>query len=87
MIINAKLNEKPARLLLDSGASGNFLKTTFIKSFEKMDEPIDFKVNKIEPKNIKLADGTMIKSNLLVSNVNTFLNGRSVKNSLSRFQN
>ena len=32
-----------------------------------MDEPIDFKVNKIEPKNIRLADGTIIKSNLLVS--------------------
>ena len=46
-----------------------------------MDEPIDFKVNKIEPKNIRLADGTIIKSNLLVSNVSTFLNGRSVKNS------
>jgi len=81
MIINAKLNGKPARLLLDSGASGNFVKTSFIRSFEKMNEPIDFKVNKIESKNIRLADGTIIKSNLLVSNVNTFLNGRSVKNS------
>jgi len=75
MIINGKLNGKPARFLLDSGTSGNFLTTSFIKSFEKLDEPIDFKLNKIETKTFMLADGTIIKSN-----VNTFLNGRRVKN-------
>ena len=87
MIISAKLNGKPARLLLDSGASSNFLKISFVKSFEKFDEPIDFKVNKIETKSIKLADGTIIKSNQLVSNVNTFLNGRSVKSSFIALPN
>jgi len=50
MIINAKLNGKPARLLLDSGASGNFLKISFIKSLEKLDEPNVFKVIKSNPR-------------------------------------
>ena len=82
MIINARLNGHKARLLLDSGASGNFIKSSFINgTSENSVNPNDFKISNIEPKNIKLADGSIIKSDKLVSDVNTLVNGRNIMNS------
>ena len=82
MIIDAKLNGHKARLLLDSGASGNFIKSSFINgTSENSANPKGFNISSIEPKNIKLADGSIIKSDKLVLDVNTLINGRNIKNS------
>jgi len=62
MIINAKLNGHKARLLLESGASGNFIKSSFINgTSENSASPNDFNISSIEPTNIKFADGSVIK--------------------------
>jgi len=76
------LHGHPVKLLLDSGVSGNFINGSFINRL-KMDQynrkKLDIK--DIEEKNIKLADGSTIKSNQLVSNVDTLINEKNIKNS------
>jgi len=80
IIIQALLHGYPAKLLLDSGASGNFIKESFINQIQNnSQEKLD--IMTIDEKNIKLADGSIIISNHFIPKMNTEIHGRNVKNS------
>jgi len=81
IIIQALLHGYPAKLLLNSGASGNFIKESFSNHIQNnSQEKLD--IMTIEEKNIKLANGSIIKSNRFIPKVNTEIHGRNAKNSL-----
>ena len=91
MIIQAMLHGHPAKLLLDSGASGNFINESFVNRLKMVESNRNkLEIKDIEAKKIKLADGSIIESNQFASNVDTFINGKNIKNSfiiLSRLNN
>ena len=65
-------------MLIDSGASGNFIKRSFI------DETRENLFNEFETtdnKHVKLADGSIITSNSIISNVDTKVQDKTVKSS------
>ena len=59
--VNGTLNGKLAKMLLDSGASGNFIKKSFI---DETSENLFDDLQLVNDKNVKLADGSIIKTNL-----------------------
>jgi len=65
-------------MLLDSGASRNFIKKSFIdETSKKLFD--DLRLG--NDKSVKLADGSIIKTNLVLSNVNTQVKGKSFQTS------
>ena len=60
--VNGTLNGRNARLLLDSGASGNFISQSFINSImNEASENVGVigEIKSTDSKNVRLADGTL----------------------------
>jgi len=64
-------------MLLDSKAS-DFIKKSFIDdTIEKLFDDLQF----VNDKNVKLVDGSIINTTLVLSNVNTQVKGKSIQTS------
>ena len=74
IIVNGRVNGRPVRLMIDSGASGCFVKKAFV-------EMNNLGMKKIDNRNIRLADGKIITTNCLLPEANILVNGRNVVNS------
>ena len=71
MVLQATLKGHPAKSLLDSGASGNFVTSQFISKFNIPTSPV-------QPKAVRLADGKLLQVDRMVSNVPVTLNQKTV---------
>ena len=77
--VNGFLNGRAARMLIDSGASGNFITKKFLATgCETLTECI----SEINPKNVKLANGSIIQTNQMLIDVNTNVKGKNLPCSL-----
>ena len=59
IIVNGRVNGRPARLMIDSGASGCFVKKAFV-------ERNNLDTKEIDQRNIRLANGQIITTNRLL---------------------
>ena len=73
--VNGKLNGKNAKCLIDSGASGNFINRAFISDADSR----LFQISKVGSKNVKLADGSIISTDEIISGVDTHIHDKTVK--------
>ena len=71
MVIQATISNHPARSLLDSGASGNFVTAQFISKFSIPTE-------NVQPRAVRLADGQLLHVSQIVSNVPVTVNRKTV---------
>lgn len=64
-------------MLIDSGASGNFIteKYLYASGCEMLASQIDYTLN---PKTVKLADGSQLRTNQILHNINTSVDGKNV---------
>ena len=72
MVLQSVIDNRPSRSLLDSGASGNFLTGQFINKF-------NIPTKTVSSKAVRLADGKLLRTNQMVVNVPTTVNGKTVK--------
>jgi len=71
IVVDVTVNGKKATLLLDSGVSGNFLKEMFLNTQPKSqrgtgEKSPQFNLERSSEKQIKLADGRIIKANKII---------------------
>ena len=74
IVIHGKLNGKKAVMLLDSGASGNFLRSSFVDGARE-----SLQINSVSPKKINLANGSSLTTNQVIPNVSTEVQGKLVQ--------
>jgi hypothetical protein len=74
IVVNGTIDNWPAKSLLDSGASGNFLTRQFVIEANIQTTPMI-------PKLIRLADGKLLKANEAVIDTDVEIKGKIVKNS------
>jgi Retroviral aspartyl protease len=72
MVLSTGIDEHPAKSLLDSGASGNFLTAGFISKF-------DIATTTISPKTVRLANGKKLLAKHMVPNISVTVNKKTVK--------
>ena len=78
MTIKGFLNGHEARMLIDSGASGNFVNAQFLGNGR---ETLAACMSDTSPKNVKLANGTTVQANQMLANVNTNVKNRTLPTS------
>jgi hypothetical protein len=74
IVINGTIDNWPAKSLLDSGASGNFLTRQFVNEANIQTTPMTTKL-------IRLANGKLLKANEAVLDLDVQIKGKIVKNS------
>ena len=72
IVLEGTINSQPARSLLDSGASGNFVTKKFVT---KANLPI----TSMRSKSVRLADGKLLTAQEAVIGMDVKVNGKSVK--------
>ena len=73
--VKGLLNGHKARMLIDSGASGNFITQKFIDAGR---ETLNACLTGMDPKSVKLANGSTIKTNRMLTDVNTNVKNKSL---------
>lgn len=72
IVLDGTIDSHPARSLLDSGASGNFVTKNFVKKANLTSIPI-------QSKSVRLADGKLLTAREAVIGTEVKVNGKSVK--------
>ena len=80
--VESKLNGNSAIALIDTGASGNFISKDYLNkgSSENVVKLRRF-ITSVNEKKVKLADGSIIKTNQILSNVPLQVNGKTINTS------